>query len=155
MYNTFTSEYTGEECIDFTHSSQDDVEDVTNEDFMNEDVTNKGYLGEPTMNSVDPKYSERGSNPAPGDLVISSLFDVKHPTRRHANFGNQYLIIGAVRFKGPGVDVLEAWKMGMEFKSYAKIENFVLTGNLYSQEILNSFKFLLRIGPVITETITQ
>ena len=65
MYNTFTSEYKGEECIDPTRSSKDNVENVTNEE----------YLGEPKMNSVDPEYTEDGSNSVPGDLFISSLRD--------------------------------------------------------------------------------
>ena len=53
------------------------------------------------MVSVDPDYEDDGSNPVPGNLVISSLRDVKHPARRDINFRNCYFILGAVvRFKG-------------------------------------------------------
>ena len=61
------------------------------------------------MNSVDPEYAEDGSNPLPGDLVISSLRDVKHPARHDTNFGNSYLIMGTVvGFKSVGLDVIQA-----------------------------------------------
>ena len=83
----------------------------------------EGYHGHPNLNSVDPDYAEDGSNPIPGDLVISSLRDVKHPVRHDTNFGNSCLIMGAVvGFKSVCLDPIQAWKMGMEFKSYKKRE---------------------------------
>ena len=73
--------------------------------------------------SVDPKYEEVPSNPVPGDLVITSLGDMMHPARRHTNFGNHFLILGAVvGFKGVNIDVVEAWKQGVKFKHYKNKE---------------------------------
>ena len=66
------------------------------------------------------------STPIPGNLVISSLRDVKHPARHDTNFGNSYFIIGAVvDFKSVCLDVIQNWKMGMEFKNYKKREKGV------------------------------
>ena len=88
------------------------------------------------MNSVDPEYVENGSKPLPGDLVISSLSDVKHHTRHDTNFGNSYLImVAVVGFKSVGLDVIHAWKLGMESKNYkTKVEGVCrLATNLVSE----------------------
>jgi hypothetical protein len=70
-------------------------------------------------NSFDPEYEVDPTNPCPGDLVITSLSDMRHPARRDVNFGAHYLIVGSVvGFKQVGIDVVEAWKQGVTFKHY-------------------------------------
>ena len=96
----------------------------------------EGYHGHPNLNSVDPEYVEDGSTLIPGDLVISSLRDVKHPTRHDTYFSNSYLIMGAVvGFKSVCLYAIQAWKMGTEFKTTRKKRKCMLIGNQFSQKM--------------------
>ena len=84
--------------VDLSHLSDEESEE-----------DKKCCTGAPKLISVDPEYEDDGSNSVPGDLVISSPRDAKHPARRDTNFGNCYLILGAViGFKGVPMEVIEA-----------------------------------------------
>ena len=69
IYESYSTEDDAAKLVDLTNGSDNDIDDVKVE----------GYHGHPNLNSVDPDHTEDSSNPIPGDLVISSLRDVKHP----------------------------------------------------------------------------
>ena len=73
-------------CIDLAEES-DDTEDKEGSDH---------YSCGPKRLSVDLNYLDEVSNPAPGDLVIGDLRDIKHSAGKDLYFGNNFLILGMI-----------------------------------------------------------
>ena len=61
--------------------------------------------------SIDLSYERNRMKPMPGDIVISSLGEIRHPARRDDNFGWHHIIVGSViGFKKIHKNVMEEWK---------------------------------------------
>ena len=107
--------------------SDDDTAMSTELIDLTEDTTdNPGDFNidiKPKKTSIDPTYSTEVENPQPGDLVLGTLDDVKHPAKEDKHFGPRYLILGAVKGFAPvPLSAIQAWMRGVKFRRFVKKE---------------------------------
>ena len=77
----------------------------------------------PQKTSIDPIYCTNVENPQPGDLILGTLDDTKHPAKDDKHFGPRFLILGAVMGLIPvPIKVIQAWIDGVKFSKFAKKE---------------------------------
>ena len=72
------------EVIDICNSEEDKAEEKGG--FAAASLEHHNY-------SFGPEYEEDPTNPVPGDLVVTSLSDMRYPARRDTNFGGHFLIV--------------------------------------------------------------
>ena len=79
------------------------------------------YLEGPKLYSVDAEYMPASTISGPGDLVIAMLSEINRPARFDAEFGNGFLILGAViGFKCVDMNTVEALKKGVSWEAFTK-----------------------------------